>query len=438
MNPRWLCLFLLLHILFSSVQLCEIPGGNLHHINSLNAELLRLTQDDSTEPNPSIYLGLRLSDDHNLESERHYLERLKNVYQPNAGSALVAVTYQEHPGTGHLALYLLALRAACANMEMVVANRLVTQLKLHLHREKDKIGPEGHGWPITNYYQYSLGVLAMCVHGKMIDEHVIRKLLHAERDGRFWDKNKLSVDTEAMAGLAFACLQRATIYTPDLMAKLNQSVEKVKEKILQAQTPEGAFGNIYSSPLAVQFLLATGMSQKKPECPKGVAALLRHLEQQDFRNILFKSQLLPVLYGKSYLDIASMECRTERNGLVISTPSPVLEGTTRQRKRIAVQLVVKHPPHRLPLYREVLMVPQGSSLLDVLKMAAKEVSEPLVFETQDTFSGPLLTAMMGVKPQEGERKYWKIVRAPSTVLEQGIADYIPKHKDTIIFRFSPW
>ncbi|XP_042297736.1 transcobalamin-2 [Sceloporus undulatus] len=438
MKPRWLWLVLLLHILFSSVQLCEIPGGNLHHINTLNADLLKLTQDDSTEPNPSIYLALRLSDDHNLETERYYLERLKNVYQPNASSSLVAATYQEQPGTGHLALYLLALRVACYNMETVEANRLVTQLKLHLHKEKEKIGPEGHGWPITNYYQYSLGVLAMCVHGKMIDQHVIRKLLHAEEDGRFRGKNKLSVDTEAMAGLAFACLQQATIYTPDLMAKLNRSVEKVKKKILQAQTPEGAFGNIYSSPLAVQFLLATGMSQKKPECPKGMAALLQHLEHQDFQNILFKSQLLPVLYGKSYLDIASMECHTERNGLVISTPSPTLAGTTRRRKRIAVQLIVKHPPHSLPLYRRVLSVPQGSSLLDVLKEAAKQALSPLLFETQDTFSGPLLTAMMGVKPQEGERKYWEILRTPSTILEQGIADYIPQDKETIIFKFSPW
>lgn len=59
-------------------------------------------------------------------------------------------------------------------------------------------------------------------------------------------------DTEAMAGLAFICLTQATVYTPDLLAELGQAVHRVKGNILQAQTPTGTFGNIYSSPLAMQ------------------------------------------------------------------------------------------------------------------------------------------------------------------------------------------
>uniref|UniRef100_A0A803TGQ6 Transcobalamin-2 n=1 Tax=Anolis carolinensis TaxID=28377 RepID=A0A803TGQ6_ANOCA len=311
MGSRRLWLFPVLQILVSSAQLCEIPPGNGHRVASLSAELLSLAHDATRAPDPSLYLGLRLSERHSLEKERLYLERLQGVYQPNDSNDQVAPRYQEQPGTGRLALYLLALRGACHDMDTPEAHRLVTQLKLHLHKEKAEIGPESLGRPLSNYYQYGLGLLALCVHGKMVDGHVIHKLLHAEEHGRLGIHGKLSVDTEAMAGLAFACLQRAAFYPPELRAKLRQSVERVKGKILEGQTPAGAFGNIYSSPLAAQFLLAVGQSRKEPECPKGMASLLRHLEQGDSPDVLFKSQLLPVLNGKSYLDIASVECHAE-------------------------------------------------------------------------------------------------------------------------------
>ncbi|XP_077776596.1 transcobalamin-2 [Podarcis muralis] len=436
MDPRGLWFFVFFPILFASVQLCEISAGNSDRIRSLNTELLKVAEDASEEPNPSVYLALRLSNDHNLQKESQYLQRLKDAFQPNASTSLAPVRYHEHPSTGQLALYLLALRAACHDMEALEGRQLVTQLKLHLNKEKAQIGHKDTGHPITNYYQYSLGVLALCVHRKKIDEHVIRKLLHAEERGRFVLHNKHSVDTEAMGGLAFACLEQATFYRPELVANLSQAVQRVKRKILQAKTAEGAFGNVDSSPLATQFLIATGMN---PECPEAVATLIRSLERGDFQNPLIKSQLLPALHGKSYLDVARMVCQAETGGLNFVTSSPRLEPPAGSRPSIRVQLLVKQPPLHVPLYRHVVRVPLGSSLLDVLKIAEKlNTPKRFTFETQKTLSGPLLTAVMGVKPREGERKYWKVLRAPNTALEQGIADYIPQNEETILFKFSPW
>ncbi|XP_060105747.1 transcobalamin-2 [Heteronotia binoei] len=435
--PRWLSVFLL-HSLFATIQLCEIPSGRTHHIKSLNKGLLKLTEDASKEPNPSVYLGLRLSDYHIQERENQYLQRLKDVFQPSFTSIPTPASGQEQPNTGQLALYLLALRAACQNMETPSERQLVTQLKLHLHKEKASIvAHEKNGRPLTNYYQYGLGVLALCVHNKKVDVHVINKLLAAEKQGRFEHGSQLFVDTEAMAGLAFVCLERATFYTPELVAELSQAVQRVKKKILQAQTPDGTFGNIYSSPLAVQFLIAAGVRNKEPECPNGMAALLGKLEEGIFQNPLVGSQLLPVLHGKSYVDIARMECHTEEDNLVLGTSAPEPR-VTYQDKKITIHLTVKRPPHRLPLYNEVIRVPAGSSLLDVLKAAEKRSSKPFSFETQETLSGPMLTSVMGVKPRQGERKYWKIIQFPHTTVEQGIADYIPQDEESIILRFTPW
>ncbi|XP_054852896.1 transcobalamin-2 [Eublepharis macularius] len=441
--PRWLLVFVL-HSLFGAIQLCEIPSGNTHRIKSLNTELLKLTEDVSKDPNPSVYLGLRLSAYHIRERESLYLQRLKEVFQPDSSSIPFVATYQEQPSTGQLALYLLVLRAACQDMEMPVERQLVTQLKLHLHREKESlVAHENNSRPLTNFYQYSLGILTLCVHHKKVDVHVIKKLLSAEKHGRFEHESKLFVDTEAMSGLAFVCLQRATFYTPELVAELNQAVQRVKQKILQAQNPDGTFGNIYSSPLAVQFLIAAGVRNKEPECPKGMAALLGKLEEGRFQNPLVGSQLLPVLHGKSYVDIANMECPAEE-GTVEETKSLVLDTSapeprvTSQGTKIAIHLIVKQPPRRLPLYNEIIRVPGGSSLLDVLQAAKKRSFKPFSFETEETLSGPMLTSVMGVKAMEGQRKYWKIIRFPHTSVEQGIADYIPQDEESIILKFSPW
>lgn len=425
---------LIVSILFVSVQLCEIPQGHSHLIQSLNVDLLRQAEDASEEPNPSLYLGLRLSADHNLAKEGKYLQRVKDLFLPSVSRSLSISSPARQANTGGLALYLLALRAACHDMETRESRKLVTLLKSYLHAEKEQIGPEDSGNPVTNYYQYSLGVLAMCVHNKRIDVHVINKLLNAENNGVFSHHSKLSVDTEAMAGLAFTCLQQATFYPRRVVNELKQAVQRVKEKILQAQDPDGYFGNIYSSPLAVQFLIAAGV-KKKPECPQGMAALLQSLKQGDFQNTLVGSQLLPVLYGKSYLDVSSIDCQSDGDTLVLSTPSP---DASQEYQMITVHLMAKSPPGSLPLYNNLLTVPVGSSLLDVLKAAEMQVSNPFRFETQMTLSGPMLTSVMGVSTQEGERKYWRLMQPPHIGLEQGIADYIPQDGESVLLQFSSW
>lgn len=43
---------------------------------------------------------------------------------------------------------------------------------------------------------------------------------------------------------------------------------------------------------------------------------------------------------------------------------------------ITVHLMAKSPPGSLPLYNNLLTVPVGSSLLDVLKAAEMQVSNP--------------------------------------------------------------
>lgn len=54
-----------------------------------------------------------------------------------------------------------------------------------------------------------------------------------------------------MAGLALTCLERFS-FNSDLRPRITMAIETVREKVLKAQAPEGYFGNIYSTPLALQ------------------------------------------------------------------------------------------------------------------------------------------------------------------------------------------
>lgn len=54
-----------------------------------------------------------------------------------------------------------------------------------------------------------------------------------------------------MAGLAFTCLERSN-FNSNQRNQIILAIKTVQDKILKAQTPEGHFGNVYSTPLALQ------------------------------------------------------------------------------------------------------------------------------------------------------------------------------------------
>ena len=69
--------------------------------------------------------------------------------------------------------------------------------------------------------------------------------------GKSKDITLSPADTMAMAGMAFSCLELSNL-NPKQRNRINLALKRVQEKILKAQTPEGYFGNVYSTPLALQ------------------------------------------------------------------------------------------------------------------------------------------------------------------------------------------
>ncbi|NWI88526.1 TCO2 protein, partial [Pitta sordida] len=332
--------------------------------------------------------------------------------------------------TGRLALYLLGLRATCPRPEPHRA--LVTWLKYYL--EEDWTGSRQHGHPLTSYYQYGLGVLALCVHHKRVREEVIQRLLEAQHHGRLGHSGT-TVDTEAVVALAFTCLEQRRLVGAGLAAKLRAATEGMSRRMAEAQGPDGTIGNIYSTPWALQVFLATGVCHTEPAYSRAMAALLENLDA--FGTAATMAQVLPVLHGHSYLDIASLHCQEEPDTL---TPLD-MEPPTEVPGNKTVQLVVECSQPwclELRLYDRPVSVPASASLLDVLRAAAAQDPQHFTFDTQDTAQGPFLTQVLGLEARQQKRNYWQLLRAPSTPLQMGVADYKPHDGETLILRLSEY
>lgn len=423
-------LLLLSGVLGALAELCVIPKMDSQLVEKLGQRLLPWMDRLSPEQlNPSIYVGLRLSSMQAGTKEDLYLHRLKLHYQQcllRSTSSDDNSACQTKISGGSLALYLLALRANCESLGSRKGDRMVSQLKRFLEDEKKAIGHDHKGHPHTSYYQYGLSILALCVHQKRVHDSVVAKLLYAVEHNYFTYQGHLSVDTEAMAGLAFTCLERFD-FNSDLRPRITMAIKTVREKILKAQAPEGYFGNIYSTPLALQMLMSSPASGVGlgPACLKARKSLLLSLQDGAFQNPMMISQLLPVLNNKTYLNLISPYCKAPRVMLVPATEDPV------HLSEIRVTLKVSSV---LPPYERTVSVFAGASLEDVLKKA--QDLGGFTYRTQASLSGPYLTSVL--EKEAGKREYWQLLRAPDTPLLQGIADYKPKNGETIKLRLVRW
>ncbi|KFM08090.1 Transcobalamin-2, partial [Aptenodytes forsteri] len=254
--------------------------------------------DPARDPDPSVYLALRLADDHDLRREEQYLARLQDAFQRRYSWKIPApLQLVGGPGPGRLALYLLGLRATCPSPEPGPQRSLVTWLKYYL--EEDWAGSRQHGHPLNGYYQYSLGVLALCVHRKRVREEVIRRLLVAEQHGRFGHIGGSAADTEAVAALAFTCLERERLVGARLAAELRAATRRTRRRMVEAQGRDGFFSNVYSTSWAMQVFIATNTCRMQPAYGRAMAALLENLDA--FTTAATMAQALPVLHGHSYL-----------------------------------------------------------------------------------------------------------------------------------------
>ncbi|XP_055775857.1 transcobalamin-2 isoform X1 [Salvelinus fontinalis] len=391
------------------------PIGSEHSelLLSLNKKLLRSLEDQETFPNPSVHLALRLSTHHNLGKESDHLNALKTDLHNDIESSLA----NSQPVVGLLALYTLALKASCYDLNTLTftvnqrSETLLTHLKRQMALEKEHITFSHR--PLTNYYQYSLGVLALCVSGVRVNSHVSKKLVGAVDHGHIKHGDSDCIDTFAMAGMALQCLKESDTQVQD--AALDKALGVIKQKLLDSRRADGHMGNEFSTGLAVQALLAMGSQVQ--ECSTSMEAMRSDVRKGTYRNPMAMSQILPALQQKTYLQVKGKQCRNEDDSLVLEARQPVM--VLQSNTKVALKLeVVKS--HGAPDVYSV-DVPTGTSLVYALELLQKK-NIGFTFEKETSLWGPFLSVVNGERARQTDRRYWRL-SSDGNALSQGINDF---------------
>ncbi|XP_077376972.1 transcobalamin-2 [Festucalex cinctus] len=403
---------------------CDNSGSNHELLLSLNKDLLRSLEEQEGLPNPSVHLALRLSEVHNLLKEGEHLNKLTNHLHNDIQSSLSG----NRPVVGRLALYTLALKSSCFDLNTVkftvgdTSETLLTHLKKQMEQEKEYITFSQR--PLTNYYQYSLGVLALCVSGIRVNNHVVNKLIKAVEHEHVTHGDSVSIDTYAMAAMALQCVKNSensfcsakkSSCNVHNAAELDTALTKIKQKLLTSQRTDGHIGNEFSTGLAIQALLAMGSPVS--ECAASMEAMRKDARGNKYHNPMAVSQVLPALQQKSYLTVQSKSCINEDDTLVLEPTDPVV--TLPSKTNVAVLVEVVTSSGTSTAYS--LDVPKGSSLLEALNLL-KDKNVGFTFEKESSLWGPFLSEVNGERARQSDRRYWHL-SSDGTALTEGIGDF---------------
>eukprot|EP00064_Thunnus_orientalis_P004233 superscaffoldBa00000379_g4244 len=400
---------------FASSKPCGTAGSNSELLLSLNKDLLRSLESQTGLPNPSVHLALRLSDNHNLAKE------VCCVFLSSLANSQSVV--------GQLALYTLALKSSCYDLNTITftvsdkRETLLTHLKNQMEQEKQHIAFSHR--PLTNYYQYSLGVLALCASGVRVNNHVSNKLIKAVEHEHFKHGDSESIDTYAMAGMALQCVKESGSHVQNAV-QLDTALTKIKQKLFAGQKSDGHIGNEFSTGLAVQALLAMG--SQVAECAASMEAMRTDARSNTYHNPMAISQILPALQQKSYLAVKSKECLVENDSLMLEPMDTVV--VLPSETKVAVTVDVVTSSGATASYS--VIVPKGSSLLKAL-MLLKENYPDFVFETETSLWGPFLSVVNGEQARQSDRRYWHLSSGDKGLTE-GISDYKIEAAQTITIK----
>uniref|UniRef100_A0A4W4F3F4 Transcobalamin-like C-terminal domain-containing protein n=1 Tax=Electrophorus electricus TaxID=8005 RepID=A0A4W4F3F4_ELEEL len=401
-----------LFVVSSSTAPLAASGDEL--LLQLNKELLQSTEASGSLPNPSVHIALRLSTHHNLLKESQNLNQLKTKLHDDIQSSINDMK----PVVGRLALYVLALKASCQDLSSFtlsvneMSEPLLTHLKKELETEKRNIASKQR--PKTNYYQYSLGILALCVSGVRVSSHISHKLIHAVQHGQIKHDVSLCIDSHAMAGMALQCLKDART-TVNNEAELNKALATIKKKLLESERADGHMGNEFSTGLAVQALLAMGSYVK--EHANSVEAMRADARKGTYHNPMAISQILPALQQRSYLDLKSKDCHDEDDSLIWN----VLPVQPEVQSNVLVHVHVEVVKATGLISDFLVDVPSGSSLLKALTLL-QDQQIGFTFEKEESLWGPFLSRVNGEWARQSDRRYWKI-SSDGNALKEGMGDY---------------
>ncbi|XP_006746842.1 transcobalamin-1 [Leptonychotes weddellii] len=422
-------------LLFSLIprQQCEICEVSKEYYTALNPLISTMINSKYTKGihAANVLLSLRLGGILNPNQEQQLIQQINTAVENKKPSLT----------SGQLTLAILAL-GACKGPDGISINysELVGDLENKFQAEIKNM--EDHdGNPLTNYYQLSLDILALCLFSGNYSITEVTKILDPESKNYYFHE-QFSVDTGAMAVLALTCVKRSItsgqnkIDTTDL-ENIDNHVESLIAKILSQKTENGLLGNIYSTGEAMQALFVSSDYYNKSQwvCQKTRDTVLTEISQGAFHMPTATAQILPALMGKTYLDVnKDSSCVYDSGNFNISTQDPisVTPAVSASQIKVNYSVVINNAKDRI-----VVSVADGSVFLDVMEQAQKENATLFSFTVEESSWGPYITTVQGIKANNNDRTYWELL-SNGEHLSQGVGSYVVHAGDDLEVRWSTY
>ncbi|XP_007519688.1 transcobalamin-1 [Erinaceus europaeus] len=402
-------------------EICKVSKENYFRLSPLMRTLIN-SKHNKVVQDANILLSLRLTGFQNVSLDQELIQELKGSVR-KSGANLTS---------GCLALIMLAL-GACQNPNKAFRYEpnLIGHLESKFQAEIKNI--ENYGNPLTNYYQLSMDVLALCLFNGSYSVTEVSQLL-SPKNKTYYFGDQFSVDTASMAVLALTCVKNS-VTNGQMESIITSHIESLVKQIL-SEKKGGLIGNIYSTGGAMQALFVSSDYYNKREwdCQKTQDAILSEIPQGVFSLPIAAAQVLPALMGKTYLDInRDSPCVYSSGDFHISTQEPLPPTPTQS----ASDILVRYSVVINETYSTSVTVPTGSVFLDVME-AAKKINETVFrFKVVDSSWGPYVTSVQGLTANSNERRYWELL-SEGKPLSQGVGSYVVHDGENLEVRWSTY
>uniref|UniRef100_A0A8D0B057 Transcobalamin 1 n=1 Tax=Salvator merianae TaxID=96440 RepID=A0A8D0B057_SALMN len=339
--------------------------------------------------------------------------------------------------SGLVALYVLAHQGSCSDPRKVTAQGheldLVDLLERKFEKELDNIS----GNPLTSYYQLSLCVLALCQNQGTFSVSQASAMFSPD-DKKYQLAGHFSVDTAAVAVLAQICMQNSSnALPPEVNRTLTANITWLLRKILEQKSSDGIIGNMYSTGLAMQALLASSsyLTPANWSCPQTLSRVLEEVPKGTFNNPMAAAQLLPSLEGKTYLDVSTVSCPKDQGEHSKDEHTPL--GVHPSHHFITVFYTVTDSVYNTFSDPTIVSVPEGSVFFKVMQAAEEKDPKKFRFTFEQTTWGPYITSVQGLTADNTKRTYWQLLSG-KTPLDKGAGDYVVTDGESLLVKFTTY
>ncbi|XP_071790664.1 cobalamin binding intrinsic factor-like isoform X1 [Asterias amurensis] len=309
---------------------------------------------------------------------------------------------------GRLALYILALESTCHDTTDFYGNDLVEILERNMKHFPRK--------DFNNYFQYSLGVLALCQSGtQAVKLKHIRQLLEGQEDDGCYMFDGQGADVSSLSLMALSCAEDSV--PESYRSHFERHFNKTMDCILSKQNEDGSVGNHISTALASQALLAANVD---PIVWKKEQAFQHIFNSQDedghFGNLGATVQILPILANRHHGSVKEVKAACLLNDAQPTAAQPASNqsaATTELGPPITIQITVENSVHE---DQETVTVPvtgpAGLTLFQFLQRAMEISGDQFWFESKMTDFGNFMTSINGIPNDGVKHTYWTILIGP--------------------------